>query len=493
VVPESRVEPRAATGLPPGEGVVFPGRSTPTGRGILADAARPVDAALAARIEGTTAWRRDYARVVRELTVAAAASADAARAMAQAGLRSMRSRMVVDRGGAALALGEALATARPDVLGTRTLTGSAAPESQLRIPYRARDLHGEALRSQLDGWLAAGVIEPSAAEAVRRVMEHPEWLSLPGRRIAVIGAGAEMGPLEPLARWGAGVLAVDVPDEAVQRRIADVAARGAGTVTVPTLPDGRAGADLGRAFPEIRGWLDAAAGDETLALGMYAYADGGRHVGLTAAFDALATGVLEQRPDTALAYLATPTDAFLVPADAVAAARAAWAAQRAGRLAQSPLRKLSGGRLFAPAYGDAGEPIADVLVTQQGPNYALAKRLQRWRGMLAAADGRPVSFNVAPATWTRSVTRNRVLAAVYHGAHRFGVEIFAPETSRALMAALLVHDLHRAPRPPSHPEALFGDGAVHGGLWRRPYDPRSVLPLAALLGAPALLRQGSKR
>lgn len=491
-MPESRVDPKAVAVLPPGEGVVFPdGSTTPTARGILADAARATDAALAARIERTTAWRRDYAEFLHKVTAASAASAEAARAAAEAGLRSMRTRMVVDRDGARLPLGEALATARPNALGSRTLTGPAVPETELRIPYRGRELRGDALRAQLDDWVSAGIAERSAADAVLHVMEHPEWLSLPGRCAAVVGAAAEMGPLQPLTRWGARVLAVDVPDEDIQRRIADVAARGAGTVTIPTMPDGRPGADLLRAFPEVYAWLDAAAGDEPLTLGMYAYADGGTHVRLSAGFDAVATGLLERRPDTALAFLATPTDAFAVPADVVADARAAWHERGIGRIVETPFRLVSRGRLCAPPYVGE-EAIADVLVPQQGPNYALAKRLQRWRGMLAAADGCPVSFNVAPATWTRSVTRNRVLAAAYHGAHRFGVEIFAPETSRALMAALLVHDLHRPPRPPSRPEALFADGAVHGGLWRSSYDPRSVLPLAAVLGAPALLRPSSR-
>jgi hypothetical protein len=400
----------------------------------------------------------------------------------------MRSRMVVERDDRELALADALATARPGALGNRTLNGTATPEARLRIPYRGAELQGEALEAQLGRWAAAGILEPSAAAALREVMEHPEWLALPGRSVALIGAGAEMGPLEPLTRWGARVLAVDVPDEAVQRRIAELAAGGAGSVEVPTAADGRPGVDVVAAFPEVRGWLEGVAGEEPLVLGMHAYADGGLHVRLTAAFDAVATSLLEQRPDTALAFLATPTDAFAVPAEAVEQARAASRRRRGRRLAETPIRLLSRGRLAAPPYA-SDDPIADVLVVQQGPNYALAKRLQRWRGMLAAADGRPVSFNVAPATWTRSVTRNRVLAAAYHGAHRFGIEIFAPETARTVMAALLVHDLQRPPRPPDHPEALFADGAVHGGLWRRPYDPRSMLPLAAVLGAPAALRR----
>jgi len=106
-----------------------------------------------------------------------------------------------------------------------------------------------------------------------------------------------------------------------------------------------------------------------------------------------------------------------------------------------------------------------------------------------AARGRTVSFNVAPPTWTRSVTRNRVLAAADAGARRFGVEVFAPETTRVLMAALLVHDLHVPAPAGRHPEALFSDAAAHGGLWRAAYEPRSVLGIAALAGLPAAVRR----
>jgi hypothetical protein len=93
-----------------------------------------------------------------------------------------------------------------------------------------------------------------------------------------------------------------------------------------------------------------------------------------------------------------------------------------------------------------------------------------------------VSFSVAPSTRTRSVLRNRPFAAAAVGARPVGVEVFDPQTSNTLMAALLVNDL-RAGRPlqphPWQDEALH---AAHGGLWRTPYAPRSALGLAALLG-----------
>lgn len=137
--------------------------------------------------------------------------------------------------------------------------------------------------------------------------------------------------------------------------------------------------------------------------------------------------------------------------------------------------------------------ISDVLVPQQGPNYSLAKMMQRWRAIEAKRQGRLVSANVAPATKTRSVVKNKVLAAAFRGASAFGVEVFAPETSRALMSALLAHDLRNptAAAQPSvelgHPFELFTQGAAHGGLWRIAYEPRSVLPLAVGIG---IVRRG---
>ena len=188
----------------------------------------------------------------------------------------------------------------------------------------------------------------------------------------------------------------------------------------------------------------------------------------------------------ALAFLATPTDVFAVPAEAVEQSTRAYEGRSVacqdpgptvacalGRAAAAPQRTCPG--------SDPG--INDSLVPQQGPNYALAKRLQRWRATVARHDGATVSMNVAPPTRTKSVIKNRALAAAYAGAHRFGVEVFEPATSNVLMAALLVHDLHTDGGPRhEHPWQDEAYAAAHGGLWRAPYAPRSALGLAALLG-----------
>ena len=151
--------------------------------------------------------------------------------------------------------------------------------------------------------------------------------------------------------------------------------------------------------------------------------------------------------------------------------------------------------LFQPNYqttarNEAGEEvgIADCIVPQQGPNYLLAKRLQRFRAVVARNAGIRVSLNVAPATRTVSVVKNKALAAAYAGADRFGIEVFEPDTCNTAMAALLVRDLRDGTsltdpaNAVANPMDLFADGANHGGLWRVAYDPRSVLGVAAVLG-----------
>lgn len=466
--------------------------STPTVRGVLADAVRDVDLPLADEIDRSSSWRSDYVSLVGRATAASARTPKAALAMAQAGLRAVHERMVVADGSSEVRLRDWDADGLP--LATRTVSGSAPRVPELRVPYQGRSLSGGALRDQLARWQADGIVEPSFVEAVSEVVDHPEWLALGGRTLVLLGAGAEMSPLGPLCAWGADVLAVDVPVDRVWERILGIAESGAGTVAYPVVGDAP-GADLVARTAEVLAWLRQARdvrGEGSLAVGMYAYADGGAHVRVTAAVDAIVARLTEEDPQTAIAYLATPTDAFVVPADVVAAGTQAFDARGPVRWLQAPLRTASRGRLFLPNYATVlpdGSGVADILVPQQGPNYAMAKRIQRWRGVVAEDAGQRVSFNVAPATWTRSVTKNRLLAAAYAGAHHFGVEIFPPETTRTLMAALLVRDLHRPVPRREHPEELFADAAAHGGLWRVGYEPRSALGVAAVAGLPSTLRR----
>jgi hypothetical protein len=418
-------------------------------------------------------------------------SVEAAVRLARDGMSALYARMRFATADGEVDLAAAPRMPVDEPLRTVTVAGSAAVERELVLPYRGERLRGSDLLRRLDAWAAAGIIEPSCAEAVRLVADNPAWLPLAGYRVVVLGAGAEMSPLTALLRWGAEVVAVDLPRPAMWQRLLGLAHRYPGRLRVPVATAGHdessgvgLGANLLHESHRVAAWLSDLTGP--LVLGNYVYAEGAEHVRVTAAVDALSQQLLSQRRDVTLAFLATPTDVFAVPGVAVAQADRRWAAKDGiGRL-RRPLRIVSAGRLLARNYPPGADPgINDSLVLQQGPNYALAKRLQRWRATVARSSGTPVSLRVAPSTRTRSVVRNRVLAAAFAGAHRFGVEVFEPATSNTLMAALLVHDLcagRPADEVPWREEAY---AAAHGGLWRQPYAPRSVLGIAALLGAGA--------
>ena len=475
-------------------GIAFPaddsGRrsTTQVGRATVADALRAVDPSGAAHAERETSWRTGYLLHFRRLVEAGLVSREAALSIAEAGLASLRSRMTVVDGDDEQPLDRWATSTSSQGFDCVEVDGDKEPETALTLPFHGSRLSGDALRERLDSWVVAGVMEPSAADAVRLVMDHPEWLRLEGRTVAVLGAGAEMGPLPSLLRWGARVAAVDLPLPDVWERVARTPC--AGTMLVPVRAGGpaplprRAGTNLLEEVPALAEWL-ATLDAGSLVVGNYVYADGADNVRVSVAVDALTTRLAEELDDVALAFLATPTDVFAVPADAVAQATRNYDSRsRTGRLLGRPLRTVSGGRLLQRAYvPDADPGVNDSLVAQQGPNYALAKRLQRWRATVARAQGATVSLNVAPPTRTRSVVKNRALAAAYAGAHRFGVEIFEPATSNVLMAALLVHDLNTGGGPAQdQPWQDEAHAAVHGGLWRAPYAPRSALGLAAVLG-----------
>lgn len=499
-------------------GVCFPiggdqRRSTSaTGRTIFADSVRGVNAQLADRIEHTRDWRSGYLEPVRDIVVAAAASSQAALTISRDGLASAHRRFQFRRGAIETTLQEAMDQFTTPGLASVTVHGNSSRETDFSLPYRGKRLFGAEIRRRVDRWVADGTAEPSLASAIHLVLDNPDWLDLHDVNVALLGAGAEMGPTRALLRWGANVHAVDLPRAETWQRLIAITRNTSGTLRIPIslddngappfVVDGRvhpdddgivasvAGVNLLEQMPEVRTWINEIQGP--FVLGNYAYGDGALHVLLSMASDAIAADLLQHRDDITLAFLATPTDVFMVPMAAVEESRRRWSDRGIGGLLQAPLRLL---KQFEPNYphtlmtaNGVEVGINDSLVPQQGPNYVLAKRIQRWRALDARSKDVAVSLNLAPATRTQSVVKNRALAAAYAGAGRFGVEVFDPATSTALMAALLVHDL-RNPQAAANPATvlanpmdLFAQAANHGGLWRVAYEPRSVLGVAAVLG-----------
>ena len=174
----------------------------------------------------------------------------------------------------------------------------------------------------------------------------------------------------------------------------------------------KAGADMLTQTPELAAWLRQLG--PPLDLLAIAYLDGEKHLRVSLAMDALVDACAGADPRSSFAWMATPTDVFAVPqALAEDVMRAYQDRGTLKRLAQAGLRAGSGGRSFQPAIerlidADDGSRwgVVDCLVIEQGPNYALAKRLQQWRALAVRAAGHVASINVAPSTTTRAwVTR----------------------------------------------------------------------------------------
>jgi hypothetical protein len=477
----------------------FDGRrsSQQVGKRVFADAARNVDASLAESIERESDWRKNYYRYVRSLVELGARSSKDALRIASDGLASLHDNLSFVRDGQEMPIDAAYEAHREAHFETATVVGERDGSHSLVVPYRGQELHGDTLRRQLEAWQTEHFIEPSCADAVEAVANNPEWLDLSDRTFVLLGAASEMGPLGFLTSWGATIVAVDVPRPGVWERIVDIASKGSGTVHVPVRQGNAqsslietAGADLLTHGPEVRTWIESFEGPLTLM--DLVYGDGGTFVRLVGSIDGLATSLVSSgREELSLAYLGTPTDVYAVPERT---AKDADLKRRRGP-GRAAVRALSFGRAYEARYErtiDSEEGlswgISDCIVPQQGPNYILAKNAQRWRAISARDEGTRVSANVAPATFTQSVIKNKMLKAAYGGASAYGVHVFQPETSRALMAALLVHDLRNPTSAASpaqglrHPYELHASGAAHGGIWALPYEPRSVLPLAVLRG-----------
>ena len=269
-----------------------------------------------------------------------------------------------------------------------------------------------------------------------------------------------------------------------------MAKEGAGTLLAP-IPAGRdgaldevAGVDLLSEVPAVERWLRELGGP--IVLGNYVYADGGTNLRLSVAVDELTTRLQAGGDDVALAFLATPTDVFVVPGEAVEQSTRSYD-DRPGRSKAlgRPLRTLSGGRLLRRQYVAGTDPgINDSLVPQQGPNYALAKRVHRWRATSARARRRAgVDERRAADPHPVGGEEPRAGGGVRGRAPVRGRGVRPVDLQRADGGAAGPRPAHRRrARSTTHPWQDEAYAACHGGLWRAAYAPRSALGLAAVLG-----------
>jgi hypothetical protein len=363
------------------------------------------------------------------------------------------------------------------------------------IPYRGEVFRGREIARLADDLATRERLAPAARDALAWLLEQAldpaGELDLGGRRFALLGAGAELAPTPLLLEAGAEVLWIDIgaPREALRKDSAL-----SGRLLVP-----RGGANLLAAPAAIAATLARFAEAGPIDVGLYAYAPGaGREWRLEAAMNAI-VDALPTEALRSISLLVSPTTPLALGPEERAARE-----RRAGALPTWQRLLGAAGLLGAREPVTNGDTLVPRLVVAlQGASYQAAQYVEklcaaeRW----AALPGRrfTVSANVAGISRTRSLS-HPLFEAAYAGAPAFGVETFAPETTRALNGLLTLHDLLN-PAAPGAPGAAGGPGGLfaerfHGGFHVVPWAIDPALRVAAGIGLvrhPALLARLLRR
>lgn len=477
---------------------IYPGQAstTQTGREIFSAAVGSSEHALSVAILKENKWRKHYMAHIPKVVEVASRSEGEAESMAERGLKACYDQFQFIRNGKKYRLQQAMEKFSSDLFFTAEIQGTKPRESFIQVNHKNNVLQGTSLRHQIGSWIEAGIIEAEHGYDVLSMVDDESSRNLSGQTFILLGAGSEVGPLKTLLSLGARVIAIARAKPDNWKRLISMAQNSAGSLVIPCKhnPENMdheqiahvAGADLLTQAPEIAYWLNGFKAPMTL--GSYAYLDGAKHVQVAMAMDAIAQYLIARRQDISLSYLLTPSDVYSIPNAIAKHGRNRFFSKSLLGLIKRSVCKLSAGYLYAPSIGedikdDKGRRLAvlDNLVNQQGPNYVLAKHIQRWRAISSSKQNIKVSCNVAPASSTESVTSNQFFAAAIWGSESFGVEVFSPNTVNTLMTLQMLSDL-KTGADQKRGEALFVSGANHGGAWRIGYCFRSLLVPSLIVG-----------
>jgi len=540
-------------------GIVFPvdakgGRSTTfAGKKIIATALRACEGGevFAAKIEKEKNWRFGYNKHIKTLVEQSLTNPSAALSIAKAGLDYMHKsfEFVPAEGAQAISFQEAMA---PDAhvdfeFKTGLIQGEGKKEGvSFRVPYnggysssnqkppkREHMLKDKTLKDQLLKWADLGVLEPDAGIAIGKVIDYfASGSNLNNCYFIIIGAGSAMGPFGKLLELGANVIALDIPGKwwaktkrpawSLWKRLIETAKTSPGKLYFPLSKEQdacktdqdlyqSAGCDLMTQPRMICNWLLSVLHelpkDIHLMIGNYTYLDGGKHVKLTLAADAIISELRTKYPKMGVAFLCTPTDVHVIPSEVCIASEKNYGFHGIGWIIEKVVQVVSIGKILVknklpPVESPKGGKsfnLVDGLILAQGPNYAIAKRAQHWRAQLTFEEGAVASTRIAPSTATASVMHNRSFQYAYFGMPYFKpFEIFHQETTNAVMTALLIHDviIPKSSKNPANRKyynidntlELFRTESVHGGVWRAAYKMDSIGEFSAavyFLGGPS--------
>lgn len=466
--------------------------STVLARNILLAATKNVDALLNKKIQQVGNWRKEYLEVYRELARTEFYQEQNGLEIAKVGL-DLLAKSIRDESGRDLQQIVEAGWVGDAQVETFIVSGTEPP----------RQLSVSGISSLTDAaqiWAHEKLAEPGLVGSFKFLDAHKKLPIAMDLLIALAG-GAEYAPTRHWLALGGTVAVVARSNPKRWSDLIAHARNSGGTLLVPVLKSRvsqdsialtdeaisqNAGLDICEDAEALAGWVAALSmtRKERIVLGQYAYAPGAKHILVQAVQDALAAKLCAGLPANriALAWLATPTDSTAVPAEVLQDALDRYAARpKAVKFRDFLLgMKKTNGQFFETRFGEK-LALIDPTSTLQGSSYALAKRSQRWRAYLANSQGVKVSYAVAPPARTESVFSFRVLRATFRGAPAFGVQAFSVSDAAVAATALLIRDLH-GPMPNRGSTALHTQSAIHGGLWRMIYLPKSVWNKATLIG-----------
>ena len=434
-------------------------------------------------LPGSSAFRSKYPILLTEFELARVASAartEIARFMSE----QLREYITWSDGQQVQPLHQAL-TQPGEALRLQTHTFPGVPGWVPDLVYKGSRYRGPELAALAEDLAHRGMISAAAADAIQslvRQLPQDGGLNLQGRKIAVLGAGAEMAPTRLWLEAGAQVLWLDMQPPPAEwfdsESISGELVWAADNVDLLTQPQA-----------VLATLIDFADG-QPLDLGLYAYAPGrAREVRLTATMNALVDALPGELLGSVTMLVSPTTPTALDEQDRQRMTdrkqtRPLWEAVCDGM----GLLGRGGGALESPT-----SAVTRTVVSIQGGSYQAAQYLgkvlmaETWAqtGQLGVREPAPlrVSANTAAITRTRSLA-HPVFTAAFGGAAAMGVETMTPRQSRRLNGLLAVHDWLK----PELPQP--GRVRVHGGIHTLPYPLESALRIAAGIGfarAPRLL------
>ncbi|MGE3675127.1 MAG: hypothetical protein AB7K71_35995, partial [Polyangiaceae bacterium] len=371
---------------------------------------------------------------------------------------------------------------------TRLGDGSA-PGLAPQVPFAGRSYGAAELGALASLLVERGFMTQAAGDALCWIgdyaLSHAGRISLGGQRFALLGAAAELAPTRFLLEAGAKVLWLDLQSP-----------------TTETLPGGElhyvpGGSNLLLDPRRCKQTLLEFAAGEPLHLGLYAYAAGeSQEWRLASTMNGIARSLPEGVLESISLWISPTTPSQVRPGCVELSAR------RAARppLWQTALKKSG---MLSPGHErHQGVSTARAVVSIQGVSYQAAQYVAKLLAAeVYAAEGssfeghtRPltVSANVAGITRTRSLS-HPLFEAAFEGAPAFNIEIFRPETTRALATLLMLHDLLN-PAAVANAQSLehgisretraarLGEVQVHGGVYTNPHALEPSIRVAAVLG-----------